>query len=60
MRCPQCESELACGWWCNECKTTKDRAAWLAFAKRSCDHGFEPLIVLGGFFAVLLLAYLFS
>jgi hypothetical protein len=32
-RCYKCGEPFACGWWCNNCRWTRNQAAWVQFAE---------------------------
>lgn len=51
MKCPECQGELACGWWCNRCKLTLNQAAYNVALRKilnSPDYTFVGILVVLG------------
>lgn len=54
--CPRCGDVLACGWWCRQCKMTKDYAQEVVNMRELFEPTWGDLIVPVGVVLILLLS----
>jgi hypothetical protein len=47
MRCPLCNTTLANGWWCNDCKSTTNKLEWAACLKRNIQPDYSGYVLVG-------------